>query len=69
MSIGFENSRSQLKSFKESLPEGFRSTIKKLAVTIESKIKPGSNVTTLSCCLHILFIYSVLNLKIYFDVF
>ena len=42
----FENGQSQLKSFKESIPEGFRSTIKKLVVTIGSKTKQRSKATT-----------------------
>ena len=69
----FENACSQLKGFKESLPEGFRSTIKNLVVPIGSKTKRKTKlqlkkITTLSCCLYVLFIYSVLvklNLKVY----
>ena len=42
----FDNGRSQLKGFKESLVEGFRSTIKKLVVPIGSKTKRRSKATT-----------------------
>ena len=42
----FENDRNQLKGFKESLPEVFRSTIKKLVVPIGSKNKRRSKATT-----------------------
>ena len=67
----FENDRNQLKGFKESLPEVFRSTIKNLLYLLDPKTSEGAKlqmkkVTTLSCCLHVLFISAVLlklNLK------
>ena len=42
----FEIGQGQLKSFKESLPEGFRSTIKQLVVPNGSKTKRRSKATT-----------------------
>ena len=42
----FKSGQSQLKSFKESLPEGFRSAIKKLVVPIGSKTKQRSKTAT-----------------------
>ena len=41
----FENGRGQLKSFKESIPEGLRSTVKKF-VPIGSKTKRKSKAIT-----------------------